>query len=179
MFQNNYTPKFVSNLPGTLADNAEMQRLDDYHNPNNAKIIPGTVCWVDTVAPTAIIADPTNTIGAAIPVGLVTRELDFHLCDSTDIDENFGEFPENSQPHLYPKLLKYGRLHVACEADAPLAFGTPVFARITANGAGKDVIGALRADADGGNAVQITELSCLEPADADNRTIVKFLWEMA
>lgn len=51
--------------------------------------------------------------------------------------------------------LKMGEVAVVPEADTPVVAGGPVYARITANGAGKLQLGAFRADADGGNAVLV------------------------
>ena len=44
------------------------------------------------------------------------------------------------------------RIRVLIETDVAVLFSSPVFIRHAANGAGKLVLGAFRADADGGNA---------------------------
>lgn len=53
-------------------------------------------------------------------------------------------------------VLRKGTIWVTFEPDTPPTVDSPVFARITANGAGKLVLGSIRANADSGNAVQVT-----------------------
>lgn len=51
--------------------------------------------------------------------------------------------------------LKEGEVVVQPEADVAIAAGDQVYARVTANGAGKLQLGAFRNDADGGNATLV------------------------
>ena len=51
--------------------------------------------------------------------------------------------------------LKEGEIVVQPEADVTIVDGDPVYARITANGAGKLQLGAFRNDADGGDAILV------------------------
>lgn len=53
-------------------------------------------------------------------------------------------------------ILKQGTMWVTFEPDTTPTVDSPVFARITANGAGKLLLGALRANADTANAIQVT-----------------------
>ncbi len=52
-------------------------------------------------------------------------------------------------------VIRKGRVWVEVASDTPAVADTPAFVRITANGAGKLTLGAIRANADGGNAVAI------------------------
>lgn len=53
-------------------------------------------------------------------------------------------------------VLRKGTIWVTFEPDTTPAVDSPVFARITANGAGKLTLGAIRANADTANAIQVT-----------------------
>lgn len=62
-----------------------------------------------------------------------------------------AQYPVNSAV----PCLRDGEIVVAPEADVTVAAGDKVYARITANGAGKLQLGALRNDADGGDAILV------------------------
>jgi hypothetical protein len=62
-----------------------------------------------------------------------------------------AQYPLNSAV----SCLRDGEIVVAPEADVTIAAGDPVYARITANGAGKLQLGAFRNDGDSGNAILV------------------------
>lgn len=65
-----------------------------------------------------------------------------------------AQYPINSAV----PCLKQGEIVLLPEADVAIAAGDPVYARVTANGAGKLQLGAFRNDADGGNAILVPNM---------------------
>ena len=62
-----------------------------------------------------------------------------------------AQYPQNAAV----PCIKFGEVVVQPEVDVTVAAGDPVYARVTANGAGKLQLGALRNDADGGDAILV------------------------
>lgn len=76
------------------------------------------------------------------------RVLGFAVLDSSRVLPDYADLEQFS-------VLRSGPIWVAFEPDTTPTVDTPVFARITANGAGKLLLGAVRANGDTGTAIAV------------------------
>ena len=160
MFNPNYNLENLNNEAGVIAHvgNNETMRVK---NDDGVDAIQGVMAFELLANPNQLDAAVASMTGQRF-LGIIMNEQDSSQFDVSSV-----------------KIMTRGSIWVVCEADAPLTHGGPVYARIVTDGAGKDVLGSLRADADGGNAVLVPDAVCNQAPDAERKCIVKLLRNLA
>lgn len=159
MFNPNYDDMNKNNAAGVLAHFGNEETME-IRNDNDVTVSQGAMAFELLSEPNQLDAPVASMTGQRF-LGIIMNEQDGRQHDSS------------------VKIMTRGSIYTICEADAPLTHGGPVYARIVADGAGKDVLGALRADADGGNAVLVPDAVCNQAPDAERKCIVKLLRNLA
>lgn len=135
--------------PGQLADSGFHDILSVASGQN--AIGYGTVVVTDTVNSGGFDLICGRAPNAAADVTTVGSVLGIAVADQTrtqDPSVNVAQYPAQSAV----PCIRQGRVFVY--AEGAVTSGTPVFVRVTA-GANGSQLGAMRADADGGNAAQL------------------------
>ena len=156
--QLSYIQEFVAAYAGMLAENFFEQRIVTKTVIAASTGIPFGV-WVcrrttDDQCDLPAAAGDVTTTGYGITVLNVAQEPKNGL-----VVADGGALPYVAGQVI--PVLSYGIIWVQAEATAT-AYGGSVYARITANGAGKLQLGAIRSDVDGGNATIIAGAKFLD-----------------
>lgn len=141
MTQTSYTRNPGRGLPGQIINNRPSDVV--------TRITEGT-----GVAAGLYVIGGTNGGDAKVPTaGFTTKGLGIvHHSDTVEVDSAGDQVYGDNETI---GVIRKGCVLVKYEADTVPTSDTPAFARHTANGAGKLVLGALRADADTANASAI------------------------
>lgn len=140
MTQTSYSRDPLVGLPGQIA-NARPHDIST-HITEGAGIFAGLYVVAGTNEDDAAVPTAAFTTGG---LGIV------HYSDTIEASSDVQSYGDNEAIGV----VRRGCVLVAYELDTVPTPNTPAFARHTANGAGKIVLGAIRADADTSNASAI------------------------
>jgi hypothetical protein len=140
--QTAYNINHVVAVPGAQAD----QRRCDFETKLAAAQINFGTFVTKSTSPAAGVDQTANPSATG---DVTARPHGIAMYDET-VRNGFGY--ELNRP---VKIMRRGLVWVVAETDVAIVDGAQAFIRFTANGAGKLVVGAFRADVDGGNAVAL------------------------
>jgi len=142
--------------PGVLFDISEVEDVFTYVNQDGTWNIPFGVMLARKSTSETQAKLPNNSTDEMVGISLLAHVYDPGPNGTLDQVHTIGVAPgPGVKQNQNLSTLRRGRVWTFVETDVAILAGGKAFVRVTQNGAGKLQLGALRADADGGNAVAV------------------------